>query len=92
MSYGQDPEDSISSQSFQRHTVYFEALGNAWYYSVNYDYVFGRVDNVAISGRLGYGYYSEKFEYDTEYPEQVHSFPTELNILVGKKTTFSKLD
>jgi len=89
-SFSQNNDTLQSISNFKRHSIYAELLGNSFFYSVNYDYLF-RIykDNIKLAagagtGYLFYKYHKEFFEYTMHY----FYFTPEVNFLFGKKSHY----
>ncbi len=72
----------------KQHAFYIELLGNGFFYSVNYDWIFIDKRNINISGRVGLTYMPH-WERFTEV--RGPGMPLELNFLIGKKSNFIEL-
>lgn len=82
LSYSQ--QDSTKFVEPPKRAVYFEALGTALFYSVNYDQVFYRYKRLSLSGRLGLSYYPKNLV--NNYSSA--SVPVEVNLMIGKGKYF----
>lgn len=65
--------------SFPKNNLFVEFWGNAYFYSLNYERVYGLNPNLLITSRVGVSYY--KFFGDNYY-----SIPLSSSLLFGKKT------
>jgi len=78
--------------NFKRHSIYAELLGNSFFYSVNYDYLFRIYKNdIKLAVGTGIGYFSYRYcspEGNEFITARYFYFTPEINFLFGKKSHY----
>ena len=77
--------------NFKRHSIYAELLGNSFFYSVNYDYLFRIYKNdIKLAVGTGIGYFSYGYLSAEGKSLTIHYFyfTPEVNFLFGKKSHY----
>jgi hypothetical protein len=72
--------DTIKTD-IRKNSVFFEAVGNGSFYSINYERLFPIDNNKGIGLRIGYAYVNASFSV----PEYYYLIPGEISFVLGNK-------
>jgi hypothetical protein len=78
--------DKDSIHKSIKNTCYFEIMGSAFYYSINYERIFSKKENLQFMMRLGLSV----IPYTFDYRKNTYTLPITISALLGKRK--SKLE